>query len=163
MGNIFAIGDIHGCLDKLQALMDNVGVDFNAETDTLVFLGDYIDRGRDSYEVVDYLIDIKTLYRNCIFLKGNHEEMLEKYLTGPDRYTYLVNGGQQTLDSYLNHSPPGAPPIPDSHMDFFNSLVLYYETDRYIFVHAALRIQVPLDMQHTDDLVWIREEFIYSN
>ena len=105
MGNIFAIGDIHGCLDKLRALLDNIDADIDVETDTLVFLGDYIDRGRKSYEVVDYLIDVKTRYRNCIFLKGNHEEMLEKY---PDAYATAKVIGERAVRSAFRRNTAAA-------------------------------------------------------
>ncbi|MGD9073127.1 MAG: metallophosphoesterase family protein, partial [Desulfobacterales bacterium] len=83
MERIYAVGDIHGCYDKLLVLMGKIDIDF--ESDTLVFLGDYIDRGPQSYEVVAYLADLKQRYANTFFLKGNHEEMLEKYLSGEDR------------------------------------------------------------------------------
>ncbi|QTA86491.1 metallophosphoesterase family protein [Desulfonema magnum] len=163
MKNIFAIGDIHGTFDKLVALMEKIEVQIDFDNDLLVFMGDYIDRGPRSFEVVEYLINLKKQCQNIIFLKGNHEDMLEKYLSGPDKYTYLVNGGQQTLESYLEQSKPGAPPIPSDHLDFFGSLVLFYETDDYIFVHAGLRENLPLQMQSPDDMLWIRTEFIQSD
>ena len=65
MGNLFAIGDIHGCFDKLKALIQKIDIDF--ETDRLIFLGDYIDRGPCSYEVVDYLIELKKTAAECCF------------------------------------------------------------------------------------------------
>jgi len=161
MEKIFAIGDIHGCHEQLRALMDRIPVEFCR--DTIVFIGDYIDRGPDSIAVVDYLLDLKKRVPNIVLLKGNHEDMLEKYLDGTDRYTYLLNGGQRTLDSYLRL--PGCSdryPIPPEHLQFFKSLPLYYETDDYIFVHAGLRPGVPLEAQQTEDMLWIRDKFIYS-
>ena len=161
MERIYAVGDIHGCYDKLQVLMEKIDIDF--EVDTLVFLGDYIDRGPQSFEVVAYLADLKKRYANTIFLKGNHEEMLEKYLSGEDRITYLVNGGQQTLESYMNRPrPEGEPVIPRTHLEFFASLRIYHETQNYIFVHAGLKNKVPLEKQKTEDLLWIRRRFIES-
>jgi serine/threonine protein phosphatase 1 len=161
MERIYAVGDIHGCYDKLLVLMKKMDIDF--ESDTLVFLGDYIDRGPQSYEVVAYLADLKQRYANTIFLKGNHEEMLEKYLSGEDRITYLVNGGQQTLESYMNRPrPEGEPAIPSTHLEFFKSLRIYHETQNYIFVHAGLKNKVPLVKQKTEDLLWIRRRFIES-
>jgi serine/threonine protein phosphatase 1 len=161
MGKIFAIGDIHGSFDQLQNLMDKIPIDF--ATDTLVFIGDYIDRGPGSVEVVDYLLDLKKRVPGIIFLKGNHEDMLEKYLDGTDRFTYLLNGGQNTLDCYLNKTQgAGNYPIPNAHLEFFRSLRLYYETEAYIFVHAGLRPKVPLASQEPEDLLWIRDKFIYS-
>jgi serine/threonine protein phosphatase 1 len=161
MERIYAVGDIHGCYEKLMALMDKLDIDF--DTDTLVFLGDYIDRGPSSFEVVEYLVALKKLFPKTVFLKGNHEEMLENYLSGIDKMTYLVNGGQQTLDSYLSRPrQPDDPLIPQEHLDFFNSLLLYYETENYIFVHAGLKIQVPLEEQTVEDLLWIRNKFIQT-
>ena len=161
MAKIFAIGDIHGSIDRLQDLIQKIPIDF--ATDTLVFIGDYIDRGPGSVEVVEYLLDLKKRVPGIILLKGNHEDMLEKYLDGTDRFTYLLNGGQNTLDSYLNIADQsGSFPIPKDHIDFFKSLRLYYETEAYIFVHAGLRPKVALASQDTEDLLWIRDKFIYS-
>jgi serine/threonine protein phosphatase 1 len=162
MQKIFVIGDIHGCFGQLCALMDKIPINFSR--DQLIFIGDYIDRGSDSIEVVDYLIDLKKQLPGTIFLKGNHEDMLENYLDGSDRFTYLLNGGQRTLDAYLNHpNNPGGYPVPSAHLQFFNSLHLYYQTDDYIFVHAGLRKKVPLESQKKMDVLWIRDEFIYSD
>jgi len=162
MQKIFVIGDIHGCFDKLRALMDKIPI--NDSSDQLIFIGDYIDRGSSSLEVVDYLIDLKNRLPGTIFLKGNHEDMLESYLDGSDRFTYLLNGGQRTLDAYLNrpNNPEGFP-VPAAHLEFFDALRLYYQTDDYIFVHAGLRKKVALESQKRMDLLWIRDEFIYSD
>ena len=164
MKKIFAIGDIHGCYDRLKTLMGKRPIDYSR--DTLVFIGDYIDRGPHPFEVVDYLIKLKNRFPDVIFLKGNHEDMLDKFLNGADRYTYLLNGGQQTLDSYLT-KPVQADqseffPIPPEHMEFFKSLRLFYETEEFIFVHAGLRPRVPLESQNTEDLLWIRNKFVSS-
>ncbi|MBC8246022.1 MAG: serine/threonine protein phosphatase [Deltaproteobacteria bacterium] len=162
MGRIFAIGDIHGCYDKLVSLLEKSDIDF-AE-DTLVFIGDYVDRGPSPYETVSHLVALKKQHENIVFLKGNHEDMLEKYLAGADRFTYLMNGGQITLDGYLAHKKkPGEFPVPQDHLDFYKSLVLYYETDSYLFVHAGLRNKIPLDRQDEHDMLWIRSEFIRSD
>ncbi|MFW5639542.1 MAG: metallophosphoesterase family protein [Thermodesulfobacteriota bacterium] len=163
MGSIYAIGDIHGCLDKLRALMDQVEPEIDPAQDTLVFLGDYIDRGPSSFDVVEYLIRLKARFTDVVFLKGNHEEMLELYLNGVDRTIYLMNGGNQTLENYLDHSDENEPdPIPVAHRNFLSSLTLFHETEEYIFVHAGLKEKVPLDRQKHEDLLWIREKFIYS-
>ena len=162
MQRIFVIGDIHGCFDKLCALMDKIPLNFNR--DQLIFIGDYVDRGSGSLEVVDYLIDLKKRVPGTIFLKGNHEDMLQNYLDGSDRFTYLLNGGQRTLDEYLNRpNNPGKYPVPSAHLEFFDSLHLYYQTADYIFVHAGLRKKVPLESQKKIDLLWIRDEFLSTN
>jgi serine/threonine protein phosphatase 1 len=158
MGKIFAVGDIHGCFQKLQELMEKLPVKY--DKDTLVFLGDYIDRGEKSFQVVDYLADLKKKHSNIVFLKGNHEEMFFNYLSGEDEITFLFNGGEQTLKGYTDTN--GNVSVPQSHLDFFNSLQLYYETDDYIFVHAGLKEGVPFDKQKPEDLLWIRKSFIDS-
>ena len=161
MKRIFAIGDIHGCYDRLKALMEKIPID--SSRDALIFIGDYIDRGPHSVEVVDYLIQLKNRFPDIIFLKGNHEDMLDKFLNGTDRFTYLLNGGQQTLDSYLTKSVQSEFfPIPPDHMEFFKSLRLFYETEEFIFVHAGLRPRVPLESQNTEDMLWIRDKFVSS-
>ena len=161
MGKIFAVGDIHGSFDQLEALMKKIPIDL--ARDTLLFIGDYIDRGPASIEVVDYLIDLKKRFPEIVFLKGNHEDMLEKYLDGTDRFTYLLNGGQNTLDGYLSRNLQSERyPIPEEHLQFFRALKLYHETEAYIFVHAGLRPKVPLASQEAEDMLWIRDKFIYS-
>jgi serine/threonine protein phosphatase 1 len=161
MKKIFAIGDIHGCYDRLKTLMGKIPID--CSRDTLVFIGDYIDRGPHPIEVVDYLIKLKNRFPDVIFLKGNHEDMLDKFINGVDRFTYLLNGGQQTLDSYLIKPVQSEYfPIPPDHMEFFKSLRLFYETEEFIFVHAGLRPRVPLESQNTEDLLWIRNKFVSS-
>ena len=162
MQRIFAVGDIHGCSEKLYALMDKIPL--NQEQDQLLFIGDYIDRGPGSIEVLDYLIDLKKHLPGIIFLKGNHEDMLQNYLDGNDRFTYLLNSGQQTLDAYLNKQNAADDyPVPSAHLEFLRELHLYYQTDDYIFVHAGMRDKVPLESQKEIDLLWIRDEFIYSD
>ncbi|MBN1843849.1 MAG: serine/threonine protein phosphatase [Deltaproteobacteria bacterium] len=162
MDKIFAVGDIHGCLDKLVSLMAIIDIDLKKHT--LVFIGDYIDRGPDSKEVVDYLIDLGQRADRVVFLKGNHELMLEDYLSGADRLTFLYNGGEATLNSYMkNTGQLEANPIPPQHLEFFDNLRLYYETEDYIFVHGGLRANIPLDEQDERDMLWIREEFIYTD
>lgn len=157
---IFAVGDIHGCFDKLVALMKRI--DINWDRDELIFLGDYIDRGPDSFDVVEYLVTLRKKYPRTVFLKGNHEEMLENYLSGVDRLSYLYDGGQQTLDSYLKHRKGAGGPIPEEHLDFFRALVLFHETRDYIFVHAGLAKGRPMQKQESRELLWIRDRFVRS-
>ncbi|MGB5218297.1 MAG: metallophosphoesterase family protein [Smithella sp.] len=162
MNKIFAIGDIHGCLEKLEELMEKMVID--RQRDTLVFIGDYIDRGKYSREVVDYLIRLQGEYQNVICLRGNHEQMFMDYLDGVNEGLYLGNGGRATLESYgilpSDDIEKRKAKIPEEHMKFFQSLLPYYETDHYIFVHAGLRPELPLRDQSIDDLLWIRFEFI---
>ncbi len=162
-GKIFAIGDIHGMRDEVISLIENLPY---RENDTLIFLGDYIDRGYDSKGVIDFLLDLKKNHPNTIFLKGNHEDMLFSYIEGRfSEEVYFYNGGEKTLKSYkippfqYHHSKRY---LPLSHIEFLKELLLYYETEDYIFVHAGLRPGIPLSFQDPEDLLWIRYEFIYS-
>lgn len=159
---MFAVGDIHGCLDKLVSLMDIIDVDLKKET--LVFMGDYIDRGPHAKEVVDYLIDVARGGNRVIFLKGNHELMLQNYLSGEDKLSFLYNGGEATLRSYMKAGGLNeANLIPPEHLEFFDNLRLYYETENYIFVHGGLKANIPLEHQDEWDMLWLRDEFIYSD
>jgi serine/threonine protein phosphatase 1 len=162
MERMFAVGDIHGCLDKLVSLMDIIDVDLKKET--LVFMGDYIDRGPHAKEVVDYLIDVARGGNRVVFLKGNHELMLQNYLSGEDKLSFLYNGGEATLRSYMKAGGLNeANLIPPEHLEFFDNLRLYYETENYIFVHGGLKANIPLEHQDEWDMLWLRDEFIYSD
>jgi len=141
-------------MEEIRPLLD-------PQEDTLVFLGDYIDRGPDPKGVVDLILQIKKEVRHVVCLKGNHEDMfLDWVLNGRNYDLYLYNGGGSTIRSY---SQDREFHLPAEHLDFFTSLRLYYETDKYIFVHAGLKAGVPLKEQDPQEMIWIREEFIYSN
>ena len=157
----FVISDIHGCMNKLERLIKIVEPEL--EFRTLVFLGDYIDRGPDSCDVVEFVLEIKENYQ-AVFLKGNHEKMLLDFLEGTNQFLYLENGGELTLASYYNKYKlrEGEIIIPSEHLHFYQNLDLYFEASDYIFVHAGLRDGIDLDQQLEEDLLWIREEFIYS-
>jgi serine/threonine protein phosphatase 1 len=162
MNKIFAIGDIHGCLGKLQSLISNINAD--PENDTIVFIGDYIDRGSAAREVIDYVIRLKTEYKNVVCLLGNHEYMFLRYLDGLDEEMFLSNGGQDTLFAYaisLSETPQERKAkIPLEHLQFFESLLPHYETDDYLFVHAGLKPGLILSRQTIHNLLWVRHEFI---
>lgn len=163
MGKIFAIGDIHGCISELDRLVAQLDID--AWDDTLVFIGDYIDRGPDPKEVIDYIIDIRRSIRNVVCLSGNHEDMFLNYcLDRRDEELYMSNGGMRTLASYgFTREGTEELILPESHREFFTSLQTYHETEDYIFVHAGLRPGIPLHRQDREDLLWIRFEFINSS
>ena len=153
----YIIGDIHGYLDHLTSLVNQIR-DRIAPDDTLIFLGDYIDRGPWSCETVDYLISLSRIYKT-VFLRGNHEDMLARYLAGADPGgNYLFNGGGATIRSYeRNH---GSFSIPGPHADFFNNCVLYYEGSDFIAVHAGVNPTIEMmENQKPRDILWIREEF----
>ena len=156
MGRIFTIGDIHGTLDKLRMLM--AGIKWNPVQDTLVFIGDYVDRGPESAGVIDYILQLQQQSDNVVCLMGNHEQMLLEFLEGTNIPNFIYNGGQTTIDSY--GGPEGG--MPEEHFDFLRNLKVLHEIDDYIFVHAGLRDGLPLDRQDPHDCLWIRDEFINS-
>jgi serine/threonine protein phosphatase 1 len=151
----YLIGDIHGYYNKLSALFEKIKKHIT-DNDIIIFLGDYIDRGPYSFEVIDFLLDLQKKY-NTIYLTGNHESMFLNYLQGKDISLYMYNGGQATIDSYIEIM--GSLRLPEDHKAFYNNLKLYYETEYFIAVHAGLRHGIPVELQSSYDMIWIREEF----
>ncbi len=154
-GRIIAITDIHGELEKLNSLIDKL----NPQTqDTIVFMGDYIDRGPDSKGVIDKVISMAHVC-NCIYLKGSHEYAYLQARAGDDYYNYLFwnYGGVQTVQSYGSFEN-----IYSIHGDFLENLRPYYLTDDYLFVHAGIRPEIPFENQNETDFYYIRGEFIYK-
>lgn len=165
----YVIGDIHGCRDELRYLIDGLPLEVG---DRLVFLGDYIDRGPDSKGVVSYLLELKdyALAMDLVFLRGNHEDMLMSYLGLPGQHgdMFFYNGGSETFASYgLTASRPTADQalaaIPRSHLDFYQSLIDYYIMGEILCVHAGIHPLKPLELQTQDEVLWIRDQFIYSS
>ena len=153
-GRLIAIGDIHGDIEKLNLLLKKL---MPEKSDTVVFLGDYIDRGLHSKEVIERLLELSQKTK-CIFLKGNHEDMLLKILRTKkeeDIAEWLMMGGITTYDNYGDF-----PTLFKLHRDFFKNLQLYYMTDDYLFVHAGIRPDKPLEEQEKEDFLWIRDNFI---
>lgn len=162
-GRLLAMGDIHGCHHMLMKLLERIA--FDPATDTLVFVGDYIDRGPDSRKVIDTLINLRASCPNLVCLKGNHEAMLlNYYLDGRGEQQFFLNGGLATLDSY-GISPADTRAgrgLPEDHLQFLRGLPLFHEAEDYLFVHAGLRPGVHLADQSSEDLLWIRYEFMDS-
>ena len=128
---VVAIGDVHGCSKSLQALWKKL----EPYSDyTHVFIGDYIDRGPDSKGVVDFLLQVQD-ERPTVFLQGNHELMLLNAFKTGDARSWMLNGGQTTLDSY--GLKENINDLPDDHLEFFIHTKLIYETDSYFFSHAG--------------------------
>ena len=158
----FIVGDVHGCLDMLKRLMGIIG--WSPEADRLIFLGDFIDRGSQSKGVVDYVLEIAKLSERVGCLMGNHERILLDFIDGKDTNTFFLNGGVATLNSYrTDQQKYGGFLIPDGHLSFFRSLKLIIELEDYYVVHAGFRPGVPIANQTTEDLLWIRDSFIFSN
>lgn len=154
-GRAIAIGDIHGCLAALTALIDAIEP---GPADTLITLGDHIDRGPDSRGVLDHLILLAGRCR-LLPLMGDHEEMLLDALRDQSNLRrWLSCGGAETLRSY--GWAPGtakrslAAWIPDTHREFLAACLPYHETASHIFVHAGVVPELPLDQQPTQALLW---------
>jgi serine/threonine protein phosphatase 1 len=176
---IYAIGDVHGCHDLLEALLALIVRDWRARAPgrrpLLVFCGDYVDRGLRSAEVIDTLIalqgrdDVRT-----VFLKGNHEQALMRFLDDPTQSAkWLRVGGVETLASYGVRAPQPDDPsacclardlllerMPGSHRRFVEGLELMLVVGDYAFVHAGVRPGIDLASQCEDDLLWIRQAFL---
>ncbi len=170
---VYAVGDVHGCLDRLQALHALVEADLAerpiAEA-TLIHLGDYVDRGPDSAGVVarlaagDPVAGLPT-----VNLMGNHEHMMLAALASGEADAeglWLANGGADSLLSWgvpRSAQPkdwPGYLPVP--HLLFLRDLTLRHQAGGYLFVHAGIRPGLPLQRQSRHDLLWIREPFLSS-
>ncbi|MGE0407955.1 MAG: metallophosphoesterase family protein, partial [Amphiplicatus sp.] len=166
---LYAIGDIHGCADLLDRLIQTIAKDAAGARMRAIFLGDYIDRGPDSRGVLDRLVALKRARPETIFLKGNHEAAFLDFLAAPESTRgWLDWGGAETLDSY-GVADLSRPPVviaeemltrlPADHLAFLKGLDLMRVFGDYVFVHAGVRPGVALDEQDEDDLLWIREEF----
>lgn len=174
---IYAIGDIHGRADLLESLLDRIDEDsdgFDGDIH-IVFLGDYIDRGFQSRQVVDILLSQRLTGYSSHFLKGNHEEALLSFLSdaefGPKWAAY---GGRETMVSYgvkpprsmaLNSEWQSAhneflKSLPNSHLSFFRGLPTRLRIGGYGFVHAGMRPGRSFDDQNDYDVMWIRDEFL---
>lgn len=173
---IYAIGDIHGCLDELNKLLSLLSADEagrDARDTTLIFLGDLVDRGPSSAGVIDRLIALSQ-ERRCRFLTGNHEEIMLTALSGDVAATRLfvrVGGRQTTLSyglsdqeydrlDYTELSERLAQIVPAAHRAFLESFEQMIVVGDYAFVHAGIRPGVDLDAQRASDLRWIREPFL---
>lgn len=181
---IYAIGDIHGHLDKLQSAHALIAEDmatYDGTNATTIHVGDLCDRGPDTKKVIDYLIDGIAKGRDWLVLKGNHDQMLLDFLAGGDgtnpklksgtTWLHTVMGGKATLASYglkksmLEGGEAFArrvrAGVPQSHIDFLNGLPVWLRAEDMIFVHAGIRPGFPIEAQDEDDLLWIRDAFLW--
>jgi serine/threonine protein phosphatase 1 len=153
---IIAIGDIHGCAKTTEVLLETLESEFGNHV-FYVFLGDYTDRGSNSKKVVDHLLEFNQ-YHDCVFLRGNHDQMLLDAYEKGEWDLWLSNGGETTLKDY--DSTPGDFDLPKAHYDFFNETQLYWETEDYFFVHAG--ISPDMTIQENLDSEYEREQFIWQ-
>lgn len=178
---LYCVGDIHGRLDLLLEVHQKIAadaLDFEG-IKLLVYLGDYVDRGMHSKQVIDCLLENNFPDFEKVFLLGNHEQVLLQFLLSKDAsiaHDWFRFGGLSTLVSYgVNvHGIPTAKDLgrlraefreklPATHLDFFQHLVLNYEIGGYFFVHAGVKPKVKLHRQRPEDMLWIREDFLNSD
>jgi len=180
---IYAIGDIHGQVTMLLELLKAIRSRPLREEDELVFLGDYVDRGEDSRAVLDTVIQLRKEHENCIFLRGNHEQLMLDARDGPPpepaeqpgyvmhspaMLTWLQNGGVDTLLNYgVSDFSCWWDFIPNEHWQFIRETQLEHISGQYHFVHAGL---LPPGKswegeywdRYVDPRLWIREPFLSS-
>jgi Calcineurin-like phosphoesterase len=146
---VIAIGDVHGCAIALDTIIQRIGPQAD---DTIVMLGDCVDRGPDSRGVIEQLLTLKDRCR-LVPLLGNHEEMMLNHLDGrPQPDNWLECGGAETLRSYA--SADGKTAIPDSHVEYLRSWVNWLEDDDHFFVHGSYVADLPFSMQRWNMLRW---------
>lgn len=172
---IFAIGDVHGRFDLLEAMhrqiADNIAADPPGDW-RIIHVGDYCDRGPDTRGVLSFLIERQHEEPRVLSLRGNHDQGFLEFLGAGDATELFARfGGAQTAASYgvtADFSPTGAEAtkralleaMPDEHLRFLANLPLSAEFGDFFFCHAGIRPGVPLDEQEPHDLIWIREEFM---
>ncbi|WP_353049450.1 metallophosphoesterase family protein [Paenibacillus sp. ISL-20] len=169
------MSDIHGCYDELNLMLHKIN--YEPQNDKLILLGDYVDRGMKSRQVIE---QVKVLHEQCgvVVLKGNHDDMMVSALVNNDDSFdahWLSNGGYQTIESYCGFDffeeqfdwdtyKKAKQFIVDhfsEHIEFLKNLPLYHETDSHIFVHAGINpFYEDWKKQPADDFVWIRDIFI---
>jgi serine/threonine protein phosphatase 1 len=173
---IYAVGDIHGRADLLERLLAAIDADCAhrpVRRPIVVFVGDYIDRGPDSRNVLDLLLQWRQAHE-AVFLRGNHETFLPRFLADPGSLDeWRRYGGLETLLSYglkpsintdrdeqTRLAAQFADVLPPGHLDFLQSLELTFSCGDYLFVHAGVRPGIPIHQQTEDDLLWIRDDFL---
>lgn len=177
----YAVGDIHGQIDKLRDVHAWITEDrarMDDDDAPIVHVGDFVDRGVDVRATLDYLIEGQRSGRPWVFLKGNHDRMMAAFLQRPeqrdpyrpDLHWLQANiGGRESLASYgvdvsllrdeVAIHAEGVGKVPIAHVEFLATLPSSFERGGAYFCHAGIRPGVPLSQQVEDDLVWIRREF----
>ena len=178
---IYAIGDVHGRSDLLEAMLERIGADLETRPHPrarIVCLGDYVDRGPDSRAVLERLIRLEAEPVRTTFLLGNHDAYLLAYLEDPEmsdrglHWFHRGMGGAATLASYGVHDVSELAPaashdaflaaFPAEHREFLHRAELMHPVGGYLFVHAGIRPGVSIEAQQREDLIWIREPFLSS-
>mgnify|MGYP003388969276 CR=1 FL=1 len=181
--NIYAIGDIHGCLNELNSLHKKIfsAEKFKVEEDLLIYLGDYIDRGPKSKQVIDTIVDLKKKEIKTIFLMGNHEEFMFDFLFNKNNNIkkWIDFGADQTFksydievvefikDSFDDHiidrlRKTLLEKMSHEHFDFFKNLELMFIVEQYLFVHAGIDPKKSLKEQNKHNFLWSRSEEFFN-
>lgn len=181
---IYAIGDIHGHragLEQAHALIAADKAAHGAERAAVVHLGDLVDRGPDSQGVIEFLIQGRNVGEDWVVLRGNHDQLFLDFLKGSDgsdphlkpgvTWQSNVMGGAATLASYgvekrmierrQSYEARARARVPDSHRAFLESLPFWFKAEGHLFVHAGIRPGFPIEAQDEDDLMWIRNDFLW--
>ena len=175
----YAVGDVHGRLDLLKEILEQVQADNAGRAPArtfLIFLGDLIDRGPSSAQVLEWAKAYRPDWARLVFLCGNHEEVLLRLLRGDHELIrdWLRFGGAECAESYginaagLKRMEPGRAVsmirkhVPDDHQSFLKGLYDTFRLGDYLFVHAGIRPGIPLHEQNQGDLRWIRQGFLES-
>ncbi|MEP3332015.1 metallophosphoesterase family protein [Sedimentitalea sp.] len=176
---IYAVGDIHGQLDYLEAALDLIAADGGNDAE-IVFLGDLVDRGPNSRGVIERLMDGQAAGRNWHVVKGNHDRMFARFVSEAEEHDERILsgigwlnprlGGIATLASFgvdvetdttsSRLFTEAQQAVPQAHLDYMKNLPLYHERGGLFFVHAGIAPGVPLQDQVEDDFVWIRDPFL---
>jgi serine/threonine protein phosphatase 1 len=172
MSRVYAIGDIHGCDEQLANLHEMIAEDLArrpVDQPVLLHIGDYVDRGADTAGVLRRLLDGSPIAGvRVVNLIGNHDETMLNALSGdrPAATDWLFAGGRPALESYGidPDSPRETWPesVPSEHLDFLRSLTLVHREGGYFFAHAGIRPGVLLERQVREDLLRMRQPFLYS-
>lgn len=174
---LYAIGDVHGCFDEMIRLLDQIERDHQSRPSKeciIVFLGDLIDRGPNSREVLDYLIKSPPNFARIFWLIGNHEEMFLRILRGESELieSWMVYGGRECVESYglTSEQMIGQTDdalqvmirkrVPKSHIDFLARGVESIRFGDYLLVHAGVDPEKPVTDQDPRQMRWIREPFL---
>ena len=181
--NIFAIGDIHGCLKQLTSLQDKIFnyPKYNKDEDLLLYLGDYIDRGLSSKDVINHILQLQTEGIKSIFLMGNHEQFMIDFLFNKinNLSNWIMNGADQTFKSYdievAEFIKDGfednnidklrdifLSKLTKEHVYFFKNLKLTYTMGDYLFVHAGINPEKSLSEQSDIDFIWSRSDKFFD-
>ena len=155
-----AIGDIHGCVHTLRQMLELLCPE---PKDRIIFLGDYVDRGPFSAEVIEELLSFGMMFPKTVFLKGNHEDMMLRCISGEEEWvdSFVLNGGLQTIESYKHlFGGEGFDAVPEKHVSFLRTLPTFHESELAYYVHAGFCPGLDPGKDTDENRLWIRDPFL---